>query len=358
MRILQVSSARSLGGGERHVIDLANALTRRGHEVFVALAPSSPIVEKLIDLPPENVTQLPMRNAFNISTASRLTRFIRERRIEIVHAHIARDYPLAALVSARGSAQLILTRHLLFPLNGVHRLILRRAKSVIAVSGAVAESLTRARIFRRDQIVVINNGIDVDHFSRNQPIAAARKRLCVGTVGQLAPIKGQEDFIRAAAILCAKRSDVDFVIAGEDKLRSGKHRIGLASFIAELGLTQRVQLLGWIEDLSELLSTFDVFVSPARSESFGLSIVEAMAAGVPVIATASGGACEIIDPGVTGLLVPIAGVTPMADAISSLLDDPARRESLAENARRVARERFSLPRMVDAVEVLYQRALD
>jgi glycosyltransferase involved in cell wall biosynthesis len=358
MRILQVSSARSLGGGERHVIDLANALTRRGHEVFAALAPSSPIVEKLTSLPPENVTQLPLRNAFNFATALRLTRFIRERRIEIVHAHIARDYPLAALVSGRTGAQLILTRHLLFPLNGVHRLILRRAKSVIAVSHAVAESLLRAHIFHDDQIVIINNGIDVDHFTRRQSPAVARKRLRVGTVGQLAPIKGQEDFIRAAAILCAKRPDVDFVIAGEDKLPSGKHRIALESFIAELGLTQRVQLLGWIEDLPELLSTFDVFVSPARSESFGLSIVEAMAAGVPVIATASGGACEIIDTSVTGLLVPIAGVTPMADAISSLLDDPAQRESLAANARRVARERFSLPRMVDAVEVLYQRALD
>jgi len=111
-------------------------------------------------------------------------------------------------------------------------------------------------------------------------------------IGHLAPIKGQEDFIRAAAIVCGVRDDVEFVIAGEDKSRSGEHRRRLEKLIGELGLNQRVCLPGWVEDVAHLLATFDLFVSPSRSEPFGLSIVEAMAAGVPVVATRSEGACR------------------------------------------------------------------
>ena len=358
MRILQVCSAREIGGGERHVIDLAKALARRGHEVFAALAPASPVADKLIDIPQANVIQLPVRNSFNILTAAKLTRFVRDHRIEIVHAHIARDYPLAALAANRGGAQLVLTRHVLFPLNRIHRLTLRRVNRVIAVSQAVAESLRARHIFHDDQIVVIHNGIDVDHFGLKASRAKPPEKLRIGMIGHLAPIKGQEDFIHAAAIVCAQRSDVDFTVAGEDKSRSGKKRRALESLITELGLTQRVQLLGWVEDVAELLSTLDVFVSPARSEPFGLAIVEAMAAGVPVIASISAGACEIIDADSIGVLVPIADVPALADAISSLLDDPARRESLAANARQVVGERFSLQRMAEATEAIYRSALE
>ncbi len=357
MRILQICSAREIGGGERHVIDLSNALARRGHEVFAALEPSSPVSEKLIDISRANIVQFPMRNALNISTAAKLARFVRQHEIEIVHAHIARDYPLAAVIADRRSARLVLTRHVLFPLNRVHRLTRRRVKSVIAVSRAVAESVRARHIFRGDQLIVIHNGIDVDHFLRNRTPRVAQHQMRVGMVGHLAPIKGQEDFIRAAAIVCAQRHKVDFIIAGEDKSTSGDDRKALESLIGELGLTQRVHLVGWVEDVAELLATLDVFVSPSRSEPFGLSIVEAMAAGVPVIATSSEGAREIIDADSTGLMVPIADVKTLADAISSLLDDRARRELLATNAKRAARERFSLQHMVEATEDVYRRAL-
>jgi len=358
MRILQFCSAREIGGGERHVIELANALAPRGHQVFAALGPSSPVTDKLIELPLANIVELPMRNSFNLSTAVKLARFVRKNRIEIVHAHIARDYPLAALAAARGKARLVLTRHVLFPLNRIHRLTLRRVKGVIAVSNAVAESIRARHLFRDDQIVVIYNGINVDRFARASSNARSSQNLRVGMVGHLAPIKGQEDFIRAAAIICANRRDVEFVIAGEDKSSTGRHRSALEGLIGDLGLTQCVRLLGWTDDIAELLSTFDVFVSPSRSEPFGLSMVEAMAAGVPIAATQSEGAREIIDAGVTGLLFPIADFPAMAEAICVLLENRSVRESLATSALQVVRERFSLDRMVEATEQVYRQALD
>lgn len=362
MRILQICSAREVGGGEKHLADLANSLARREHDVYAVVVPSSPLHGELSALPKQNILELPMRNSLNIVSAFKLARFLKERRIEILHAHVARDYPLAALAASRvDTTQLVLTRHVLFPMNRSHRLTLRNVTRVIAVSEAVGDKLRAQRTFDRSKIVVIHNGIDVDRFSAGRKATAAGKgsnaRLLVGMIGHLAPIKGQKEFIRAAAIVCQRRDDVDFLIVGEDKSRTGENRQRIVKLIDELGLSQRVRLAGWVDDVAKLLATFDIVVSPSRSEPFGLSIVEAMAAGVPVIATMSEGAREIIDSDRTGRLVPIRDVDALAGAICELLSDPEQRERLSANAQRAVGERFSLERMVDETEQVYRQAL-
>src|SRR5947208_5844407 len=188
MRILQICSARQIGGGERHLAELAIGLMRRGHNVFVALVPSSPLLSELSSVPEQNIVQVPMRNALNVSSALRLARFMSENRIQIIHAHVARDYPLAALVARRSSSHLILTRHVLFPMNRAHKLSLRRTNRVIAVSQAVAEGLCAQRIFSPDKIVLIHNGIDADRFARGREDALAKRDLThqnlrVGMIG-------------------------------------------------------------------------------------------------------------------------------------------------------------------------------
>jgi glycosyltransferase involved in cell wall biosynthesis len=291
-----------------------------------------------------------------------LARFVRRHAVEIVHAHVARDYPLAALVTRCAGGLLVLTRHVLFPLGRIHQLTRRRTVRVIAVSQAVAAALRAQGIFDPDTIVCIHNGIDVDRFVKCREDIADHERtsdqkLRVGMIGHLAPIKGQEDFVRAAAIVCALRDDVEFTIAGEDKSRSGEHRGGIEKLIAELDLDQRVRLIGWVKDVAKLLPTFDLFVSPSRSEPFGLSILEAMAAGVPVVATMSEGAREIIDDNHSGRLVPVGDPQSLAKAIAELLTDAEQRDRLSMTAARLVRERFSLERMVKATENAYRRAL-
>ena len=349
-----------MGGGERHVADLANGLAGRGHEVFAALVPDSPLPRELSALPKENLIELPLRNSLDVASALNLARFVRRHQIEIAHAHLARDYPLAAFAARRTGARLILTRHVLFPLSRIHRVVLRRAACVIAVSQAVADGLIAQNIFDRDKIVLVHNGVEVDRFTRltEGGIQEQRTGLRVGTIGELAPIKDQETFLRAAAIVGARRDDVDFTIAGEDKSRTGENRHWLERLIGELGLTERVRTIGWADDVAELLRTFDVFVSSSRSESFGIAIVEAMASRVPVVATMTAGAREIIDADKTGLLVPIGDAEALADSICELLDDPKAREHLAVNALYAARERFSLDRMVARTERVYQEALE
>ena len=110
MRILQLSSAGHFGGGERHFVDLTDGLIRNGHDVFIAVASESPILSELQDIPETRVLRLPFRKPFDIASAWRLRSFARDNKIEIVHAHVARDYPLAAVAAGNAkSPQLVLT---------------------------------------------------------------------------------------------------------------------------------------------------------------------------------------------------------------------------------------------------------
>lgn len=356
LNILQVCSAREIGGGERHLVDLTKSLAARGHSVYLALIPNSPLISELSFLPTHQILEVPLRNSMDVSSAMHLARFAREQSIDIIHSHVARDYPLAAFASARaGNIPYVLTRHVLFPLKRVQRLILRRASRIIAVSRSVAASLHEQQVFDADKIVTIPNGINIGRFAETAQHRTTDKdvrKLVVGMVGHLAPIKGQENFVRAAAIVAAERTDVDFVIAGEDKARTGEHRAAIESLIARLNLNKRIQLRGWLDDVRGLLASLDLFVSPSRSEPFGLVIVEAMASGVPVVATMSEGAREIIEDGLTGRLVPLEDPEALAQAIKALLADPAERQRLRVNALNQV-QLYSLERMVDATEQLY-----
>lgn len=208
------------------------------------------------------------------------------------------------------------------------------------------------------KVLVVYNGIDTERYA---PLADRRTYrrddapLLEGMIAHLAPIKGQEDFVRAAARIVSCRDDVNFLIIGEDKSPRGENRKSIERLIAELRLCERVRLCGWVDDVLPALSVLSLFVSPARVEPFGLMIVEAMASGLPVVATMSEGAREIIKEGFSGKLVPVGHIDTLAKAISALLDDRSECERLGQNARRTAYERFSLARMARETEIVYQR---
>jgi glycosyltransferase involved in cell wall biosynthesis len=357
MKILQVCSVTTFGGGERHLADLSRALVDRGHEVYAAAVPGSPLWGELSFLGQGNRVELSRRNYPKNVTS--LAKFARANGIEIVHAHAARDYHWSALaVRLASQSKLVLTRHVLFPLRNINKPLLRNAARVIAVSQAVAESLRQSGVTETSKITVVHNGIDIDRFARsNASSRNSDSAIVIGTVGHLAPIKGHDVFVRAAALIAARRKDVQFVIIGEDKSPEMKHRKSLESLIAELGLSAIVTMPGWSDDMPTTLAPLTLFVSAARSEPFGLAIVEAMAAGLPIVATASEGALEIIDDGHSGKLVPIDNHETLAQAINALLNNPSQRSRLAQNAHLAASERFSLARMATDTEQVYREVL-
>jgi glycosyltransferase involved in cell wall biosynthesis len=345
----------TFGGGERHLADLSHALVDLKHEVYAASVPGSPLWSELSFLSNETILPLSRRNyAKNVAS---LAAFIRAHDVQIVHAHAARDYHLAALaVRLASRSRLVLTRHTLFPLRRINKPVLSGVSRVIAVSQAVAESLRQNGVLDSSKITVIHNGINTDRFAKSIS-AAGDSPVLVGTVGQLAPIKGHDVFVRAAALVSAHRPDARFVIIGEDKSPQMDHRRSLEQLIADLGLNGIVDLAGWRDDMNAVLSSLTLFVSAARSEPFGLAIVEAMAAGLPIIATTSEGALEILEDGITGKLVSTDDPETLARAINELLDNRLECSRLADNAQRVARERYSLARMARDTERLYREAL-
>jgi glycosyltransferase involved in cell wall biosynthesis len=371
VKILQLSSARTFGGGERHFADLSNALQERGHDVYAALSHASPLRERLSRIPDVNITAAPLRNALDLASALQLARFIRDHKIEIVHAHLARDYPLAAYAARRaGSVPFVLTRHVPFALNRLHKFTLaRNVARVIAVSEGVARGLRQQRIFPDAKIRVIPNGISVAHLDASlkdfdraafrRTLQPASAPLLVGLVGELSPVKGQEEFVRAAALIIERENftRAQFLIVGEDKQPDAPTRTLLAKLIAEHELQAHVSLLGHVSELTPLINSLDLYVSASRAEAFGLATLEALMCGVATVATATDGSRELIEDGVTGNLVPIGDADALAHAILHLLRNDEERARLSERARGDSRARFSLEQMVEATEKVYREVL-
>lgn len=367
MKILQISSATSFAGGERHVVDLINAFAARGHELYAALRAKSPLVPHL-GIPSENIKTLPLRNALDAQSARQLSRILDQHRIDVVHAHMARDYSVAAYAVRRHpSAKLVVTRHVLFPLNRFHKWTLSYASRIVAVSSAVGRQLTSQQLVAPEKIIVIRNGINVDKF-RHTKMASDRASylrrlgipddcLLVGSIGELRALKRHDDFIRASALVASKVPTAHFVIAGVDTSTTGAVRRQLETLVGALELKERFHFLGWLDDAAQLLSSMDLFVSASETESFGLAIAEAMASGVTVASTATEGAAELVVEGETGLLVPIGEVEQMANAITSLLLDENKRRQFGVEGQRVVSRGNSLDRMVDELEEVYESLL-
>ena len=365
MRILQISSAKTYGGGERHFVDLCRELQSRGHEVFAALRPTNVWQDRLGFLPESNIFHVSIRNSFGILSANRIAGFVRENNIEIIHAHVARDYiPASIACTLSKNAKFVLTRHVLFPLKPFNRFALKNLSKAIAVSSGVEAALYK--VFPSHKIALIPNGIDIGvgvekdretlgnefRFLHNIPFDVP----LIGIVGELIVLKGQRDFVLAANEVSKKFPDTRFVIAGKDNTLDNKFRRELKRLVKVLGLEDRFLWLDWVEDTAPLFAALDILISASHTESFGLAMLEAMASGTVVVATETEGAKELLPD--RELLVPIRDPVLLAEKICELLEDPQKHERLADNARRFARENFSLNRMIDETENLYHCLYD
>lgn len=368
LKILQISSAQTLGGGERHLADLAHGLAARGHELHVALRPDSPLIEELKNLPKGGLEKLPLRNSLDVRSAHALAGLVHQHQIQIVHAHMARDYPLAAYaVWKNRTSRLILTRHVLFQMTRLHRVTFHKAARVIAVSQAVAHQLSTSRVVPPEKIRLVLNGV------KTNELREARVRfnrvdffrewelpldtLLVGIVGELTPLKGQAEFLKAAEQVLKEQPNAFFIIAGTDSSRDSKNRRVLEQLIADLKLSSNVRIVDWLEDIAQLYCAVDVFVSASHTESFGLAIAEAMASGTAVVATATDGAKELIEPEVTGLLTPINDPTKLAEGILSLLNNREKRIAIGTAAQKAVAVKADTKRMIDETEGIYQEVI-
>jgi glycosyltransferase involved in cell wall biosynthesis len=281
-----------------------------------------------------------------VSLSLRLARLLRRLRPQVVHVT---DVWPPALVAARLARvpRVLLTHHtpeLPRRDNLAGRAWLRASwatrPEVIYTSETDRERDGRTSL----KTHVIELGIDLDRFASGRP-ALQHDLPIVGNVARLAEQKGQRYLLEAAAELPQAR----FAIVGEGELRAD-----LECRADELGLTERVLFTGARDDVPDLLASFDVFAFPSLFEGLCLAVIEAQAAGVPVVATPVGGIRETVIDGETGLLVPPRDPQALAQAIRRLLDDRDLAAKLADEARRRVRERFSVERMVQRTLALYR----
>jgi L-malate glycosyltransferase len=291
---------------------------------------------------------------------------------DIVHANSSRAGLCAVLARRLGAPPTIVhIRDCLpaGPVSAVTRaLITRGAAMVIANSGYTAESFDN----RGDgRILAIHNPVDVDRYSAGR-VDRDRTRAdlglkpdepVLGVIGQLTPWKGQDTAVRALATVRVAEPKAKLLVVGEARFVSDATRFDNMAYVQSLEeLTDQLQLrdavrfLGHRDDVPDLLAAFDVALLPSWEEPFGRVIVEAMAAGTPVIATAVGGPPEIIEDGLNGLLVPPREPELWADAVTSVIEDQDLRRRMVDEGERTA-GRFATQRHVEQVVEVYRQVL-
>ncbi len=308
-----------------------------------------------------------------LAEASKLAEVIEEFGIDVIHAHYAVPHATAAIlardmVRAARRPVVVTTLHGTdVTLVGLNRAYLRttqysieRSDAVVAVSRYLADYTVREMGVRAD-IRVIPNAVDPQRFRPAPPAApdgsGLRQRFAhpdeklLVHISNFRPVKRTEDVIRVFERVAA-RLGARLLMVGD-----GPDRPAAVALASELGLTGRVSFLGSFPRIEDVLSVSDLFLLPSVKESFGLSALEAMASGVPVVASRIGGLPEVVDDGVTGLLCEVGDVEAMAQAAVSILSDPATQASFGRAARARAMREFSEERVLGMVAEVYEGAL-
>lgn len=379
MRVLQVMES-TIGGTRRHLVDLCHGLLAAGDEVHVVAAAErqASFREDLARLAEAGaaVTELPMVRSIAPGTDWRHKNELRERiravQPDVVHTHsskagalgrvAAKGAPGLAVVHTPHTFAFLFDRMFSAPKRRLFRAIetrLARATTrMIAVSEGERETMVRAGVVAPERVCVVPNGVDPERWRAAR--ALERAELDVGpdaelvlVVGLLNSAKGQDLALRAlAAGPLAARPGAVLLLAGH-----GDDRAALEALAVELGVADRVRFLGWRDDVPALMATADVVLLPSRWEGMPYVVLEAMAAGKPVVATRVDGARDLVEEGRTGLVVDVGDVDAIAGAVARVLDGELGALD-AVGARAAARidERFTLEHMVAETRAVYEEA--
>ena len=361
VRLLLVVDSLEVGGAERQVVDLAVALRRKGYVVTVACSVAGGLSGALeeADIPVRPLLRRLAKRRLSLTYAWRLRQLLRRERFDLVHAHIYASVAAAAIATLGMDVPLVITEHTeaswqTWRARWVSRWVYRRVERIIAVSTPIRRRLIERDGVHPDLITIVPNAVvssSVPHTDASLP-AELRERPLVGVVARLQPEKGVASFLKAAARVALRFPEANFVVAGDGPLRRE-----LVAMVESLNLKKRVHFLGFRSDASALMRSLDVLAVPSLTEGSPLVTLEAMAAGVPVVASAVGGIPDQIRHDKEGLLVPPGDTGALGDALLALLRDPARARRLGEAGRRRAASTFSHATMVRQIEDVYRGVL-
>jgi glycosyltransferase involved in cell wall biosynthesis len=365
-RVLAMIETDGPGGAETVCAQVLAGLDQSRWHAVAILPGRGWLYDQLVSNGVETIV-LPERHAFDVGFLWRVRQIIRDRRIDLIHGHLFGSAVRAGLLARLTNIPAVATLHGMADLAPAERFlalklaILRAGLDrLVMVSPQLRDAfLSRVRL-PSDRVVVIPNGINVERFDATRDPQFRRSlnigddEFVVGSVGNLNAEKGFDVLLEAAALLKASGRQYRFVIVGDV---NGRQSAELMALRQHLGLTEDVIFTGFRSDVPQALTAFDVYALSSRSEGFSISLVEAMAAGLPVVATRCGGPEHIVSDQITGLLVENSSPKALADGITRFHDDRQSARRVGAAARRDVQGRFGVAPQIQSYERLYEECI-
>ena len=296
-----------------------------------------------------------------------LVRIIKTAKPDVVHTHTSKAGILGRIAAKIARVPLIVHTphgHVFFGHFGpilsrifrwIERLFAPLTDRVVVLTEGESQDYTELSVYPKDKLVKIHSGVDIQKFKQVPANTVEKKRslglpqngLIVGYIGWLLPVKGPMYLLKAMEDVWQDHDDVALVLIGKGDLD-----VDLRAEALKASANGRVNFLGWRNDIDEIMPIFDIFVLPSLNEGMGRVLVEAMAAGKPVVASRVGGIPDMVQHGETGYLVPPGDVAVLADSIKTLLADPVRAKLMGKNGNKRCRQ-FSLESMIKKIDHLY-----
>jgi glycosyltransferase involved in cell wall biosynthesis len=379
VRVLRVIARLNIGGPAIHAVLLTERLDPARYDSVLVTGREDAAEGNYLALHRRTVAGLVSEPALgreihgvdDLVALTRLTRLMRRLRPHVVHTHTAKAGTLGRLAARLAGVPVIVHTYHGHVLHGyfspartrffigIERWLARFTDRLLTVSERVRRELLDLRIGSPDRFEVVPLGLDLDGFLACESLRGELRRELglgeeplVGIVARLVPIKAHEVFLEAAQKVAAAIPAARFVIVGD-----GERRGELETAAGRPGLRGRVHFLGWRSDLDRIYADLDVVALTSRNEGSPVSLIEAMAAARPVVATRVGGVPDLVEDGVSGRLVPAGDASALAGALKALLADPERRRTMGEAGRRRVYPALSAWRLVADIDRLYTRLL-
>ncbi|MCB9746954.1 MAG: glycosyltransferase [Candidatus Omnitrophica bacterium] len=357
MKIIQVVSSLDFGGLEKMVIQLTERLNQTGSECsIVCLEKEGGLVNEALRKNIQ-VDVFSKKDGFDMDLIWNLKKYFQREEADIVHTHNFAPLIYASTAAKLAGVPCMNTRHgradkkapwIFWALN----------KKIAAVSNDAKEQLLKNNRIKSEKVKVVYNGIDIQSMRADlQPNEKAQLRqslgikadsFVIGNIGRLVREKDQATLLKAFRKISQRTKNVELLIVGDGPLKSN-----LLKLAKELDIQGSVKFAGFREDIAQMLQIMDVFVLSSIMEGISLTVLEAMAAGLPVVATKVGGNPEIISEGKTGFLVPLGYPERIESAVKRIMADPRLGRSLGEAGRLRVQENSQLEHMVSVYREIY-----
>lgn len=366
MRILHLISSSGLYGAENVILTLCRSLRQKDHYGSIGVfhnlhSPNLQLMERAAQSGVE-ARLITCKDKIDFKVPRAIRELVSSERSDIIHCHGYKPDIYSFFALNNSEVPLVATCHtwydndpFVYLYGAIDRYVLRSFNAVIAVSESVAGRLAKAGV-KKQQVRIINNGIDVSKFAAVSPGLREElgfgDKIVIGLVGRLAPEKGVDLFLHAAAALRRAHNQLVFVVAGQ-----GPMEVELRELANRLGLSGGLIFLGQRQDIASVYASLDVLVSASLDEGLPLTLLEALAASRPVVATRVGAVPRFIIHEQTGLLVEPGNACELADAVDRLLRDPELRAKLGEEGKQLVSKQFSADVMSASYLQLYEAVL-